>query len=869
MKKTILLVLIILGLVAYIVFAAFANYDDVIADSSTAGNQHLKNSTIASVKNTAPIRFMQIPRFGEAVFFNNTFNIAASRQFSNTNGTQYWNWSGTNKTIEGWFTTNASKQTDFHRLLTFGDDTEELINIRLNQMVGVSASVATKGNLTVQWSVGGLCAGGQVDNVSLSTKEYYNDSGWHHFALVNYNSTRGGRDVSSIRLFIDGGLQDEKFPVAVDTCTDRVEIGGTTATASKGWLGGIDEIRISSSARYLDNFTRPTTAFTADAQTISIWRLGNGTASGLPVHDTVKVITDAFLNFSTKGMGDTNQFWINITNGTLAVIELTPPNGTVLNLTMSERAKYNFTTFINPTDTGTYNITTIYARNSTTNIDRVHWNDTKIVGLDWTVTEDLVFRNRFINHSGVQQNGVNQFWVLNRNATTIVITVEPEFNSSVFNFTLTDLGNDNFSTSQTQLVFPEFGFYNMTSIFANNSFSGNGNQTQFSDMRWQVTTTTNVVQCSSPSSDQAVAVNFTFFDELNQSRILNITKFTATFITLDLDNVTAKVNTSITVNNPEYVAICIQPKSHKIQTNATIFYEKDDYNFREFFYFNHNLTNQFENTSLFLLQATEATAITIQITDELDKALPNAITEVQRFYIGNNTFRTIGMIKAGDDGKDLIHLQKDEGTYRFRVLVNGVVQRITTGQKITATDLVIKIFGTPLANLITNLADITTSLQYNNDTGLFLFNWTDPNNFIDSACLKVVQHNSTGRFDKGQVCLNGTSSGGLTLFGGNGSATLFANGFVIQDGATYILASTAISRESKTAAGVWGLFGLLLFGFALVPIALTQAHNPVTLMGIVILFLVVAAIINLSFLPWVLAIGAIGGIVLMITQTRA
>lgn len=81
---------------------------------------------------------------------------------------------------------------------------------------------------------------------------------WYHLAY-----TRSGNDH---KLFLNGTQAGSTWTSSVSYDSSAIVIGADYAGAN-GFLGNIDEIRVSNVARYTANFTAPTAAFTNDANT--------------------------------------------------------------------------------------------------------------------------------------------------------------------------------------------------------------------------------------------------------------------------------------------------------------------------------------------------------------------------------------------------------------------------------------------------------------------------------------------------------------------------------------------------------------------------------------------------------------------------
>ena len=153
-------------------------------------------------------------------------------------------------------------------------------------MVGTTSSgapssdfgITTNNGFIGMWS--GLNSGG--DNSFLSTTLQINDNSWHHIAAVNNGSI--------INLFVDGtltgtissglGLATNAAPLTIGSSSLDFYFGGNVGIANFFHQGIYDEVRFSNKVRYTTNFTVPTAAFTADANTVALYHL-DGCVNGL------------------------------------------------------------------------------------------------------------------------------------------------------------------------------------------------------------------------------------------------------------------------------------------------------------------------------------------------------------------------------------------------------------------------------------------------------------------------------------------------------------------------------------------------------------------------------------------------------------
>jgi len=123
------------------------------------------------------------------------------------------------------------------------------------------------------------------------------NSAWHHIA-VSRNSS------GQIRIYVDGNL-DIASPVNGPTGNLSYRDGRATSypnsdpflvigaekhdagSAYPSFRGWVDEVRISNSIRYTANFTRPSTPFTTDANTVALYHFDEGPAGLCATNQTI------------------------------------------------------------------------------------------------------------------------------------------------------------------------------------------------------------------------------------------------------------------------------------------------------------------------------------------------------------------------------------------------------------------------------------------------------------------------------------------------------------------------------------------------------------------------------------------------------
>jgi hypothetical protein len=183
--------------------------------------------------------FTQAKFGGSSIFFDGTddsLDIADSTDFDFGTG---------NFTFEFWVYKTASGKAAIFE--TRASDDNDGFNLEFN----------STGNGAFEWYDTSIASGNDLPKdgsaIALNT--------WTHFAVV--------RNGSSCKMYRDGTAVGTEKDVGTDS---QVSAGtptiGESAAGANDFQGYLDEIRLSSTARYTGNFTAPSAAFTSDSDTV-------------------------------------------------------------------------------------------------------------------------------------------------------------------------------------------------------------------------------------------------------------------------------------------------------------------------------------------------------------------------------------------------------------------------------------------------------------------------------------------------------------------------------------------------------------------------------------------------------------------------
>lgn len=367
--------------------------------------------------------------------------------------------------------------------------------------------------------------------------------------------------------------------------------------------------------------------------------------------------------------------------------------------------------------------------------------------------------------------------------------------------------------------------------------------------------------------------------------------------TLELFNSSVDATFTISVSNPLYgtnvttgttwrnqSSYCLELNpDNTYRTNGLIVYcqtptnnqlcQLDQYDTRAYYVWNLSLP-QASTTylNLYVVNNSKAQEVTIQVHDDTDKAMPDMIINVMRWYPGANQYRTVEHVRTDDQGKALTKLILYTVQYKFVVEDSkGNVVLVTPelyGQEIYNT-LIELVVNTRVSFMDTfnKVNGITHQLVYLDATGTFRLTYLDSNSIQSQVCLEVLKKQPRGDSLICRNCLNDASGTILCNIGGsNLNGTYIANAYVVSNTpySNYLLdtleytysVAKAIAGQFKTEglfyamllSGTLGFIGLMIapsFGILLFVFGLIGAYllNLISLTWTSIIFLITLAIV--------------------------
>ena len=179
---------------------------------------------------------------------SSSIEFDGSGDYLSTAASSDWNFGTDGFTVEFW--ANGDSNTTRRESFTLGAGSNN-INFDFNE---------SSSPIWVYWGSDGSADASRRITPSGSAGDY-TDGKWRHLALV--------RNGTTVTFYVDGASVGSQtgYSAALDCSASGVQVGRMTSSGVADWLGYMDEIRISNTARYTTTFTPQTTQFTADANT--------------------------------------------------------------------------------------------------------------------------------------------------------------------------------------------------------------------------------------------------------------------------------------------------------------------------------------------------------------------------------------------------------------------------------------------------------------------------------------------------------------------------------------------------------------------------------------------------------------------------
>ena len=338
----------------------------------------------------------------------------------------------------------------------------------------------------------------------------------------------------------------------------------------------------------------------------------------------------------------------------------------------------------------------------------------------------------------------------------------------------------------------------------------------------------NITSCTSGN----IAFNFTTYNEQTLNRINPFT-FQATFNVWAGDG---SVYRTFNFNNLSTIEqlICITPSIASYRTDAYIQYDDGNsslYTARNYYLVNNLVSNTTQSIFLYLLNNSVSTSFVLNLLDQNNLPVSGAYIYSERYYPGENVFRTVQIAKTDTSGNSVGFFQTEVPDYRFTIVKNGVTELITTPQKVVPTAVPYTLYfklGTAIIPSWTYFQNASgflyTGPLYNNETDMVTLYYQDTTGNLTYVRMVVSTTNYTGT--NGVICDTNSSLA---------SSILTCNVSSVSSG--NIQAAVYLSRSPETPIALvtftinsllnsFGRLGYLLGWLIIISCAMVGLYNP-------------------------------------------
>jgi hypothetical protein len=236
--------------------------------------------------------------------------------------------------------------------------------------------------------------------------------------------------------------------------------------------------------------------------------------------------------------------------------------------------------------------------------------------------------------------------------------------------------------------------------------------------------TYSVTDCTSPFNTSSL--EFLLYWENNLSRFINGSDMEVLVNYWSVDK-QYSYNFTYNATGRDNLTLCIYPTNKTIYADLYLKYV-DTYTNR-YFLVNHTINGTLQSFNIYSLNtSTGVSLLRITLRNQNNyNYFQNVVAKLQRFYVGENVWRTIQMDKSGEFG--LVTFQIYEKTTDYRLIfVNeaGTILKTTDSMKFSCSSSICEF--TQILNpdtLVTSTA-IQGSISYSNDTKILTAYFTNP-----------------------------------------------------------------------------------------------------------------------------------------------
>ena len=202
---------------------------------------------------------------------------------------------------------------------------------------------------------------------------------------------------------------------------------------------------------------------------------------------------------------------------------------------------------------------------------------------------------------------------------------------------------------------------------------------------------------------------------------------------------------------------CIEPSITNYTVSVDITVDATDYTPTAHYIVDTDVSSPGENISIYLLNDSLSTLTEIIIRDQDNQPVQGALTTIQRYDLGTDTYYNVGMTRSDSSGSDLAYLNWFNDWYRFIIVFEGEVVAQDGPKKVSSTPQIFRI-GEVAGSDYEKFRNIDYSLLFNESTDNFVLTFVETTGEVTEMCLRTIKRNVTQDYIICDVCETSSSA---------------------------------------------------------------------------------------------------------------
>lgn len=416
----------------------------------------------------------------------------------------------------------------------------------------------------------------------------------------------------------------------------------------------------------------------------------------------------------------------------------------------------------------------------------------------------------FLNFSIIGQvSDVSGYLYYNGSTHTAAATLSGT--GYLFNVSI-DVGDANLSCCEKQT----------NAFYWNYSFTSYaGDETNTTQNESQTVHKIILTNCSNATLTNTKTLWFNIYDEENSSSVISDMEiaFDSVWYTGDPEREWAWAGTG--QNN---YPVCIYPSWAEYTVDSMSQFEKEGAAYKNYYLDNATINNVTENISIYLGSNETADLIQMEVLDHLGMPKPYVVITAQRYFIGENVYRTTGVFKTDFQGQASGYLIKNTIWYRFIISEAGETLEQFEPMTINADEIVFRLSSEGLGEWFQYHDGIAYNCTTSTTTNSTTCTVSDSTGLMVNATLDVREYTTLGWID---TC---------TSYGEASSVTLVCSLGATQNKLFYYVLTVEMEDSEyeleagwldyRAGASQWGSLGLVIAIFLILFMVMIGSFDP-------------------------------------------